>query len=196
MGYTPNRPRTNMSARLNISPKCWGPALWQSLHSMAHAFPEKPSAEEQRQARNFAEALGYVLPCERCRKHYQDLYSKFGQSLELSREDMEDYYFQVHNAVNLATGKPSHTRDMYEESLREWKQIAAATATATADVHTGTEQQKQREFYWMIAFVVTMLLLLSALIYICLQSCVRGRGGNPGDVVVTEALRRGSSAGA
>tara|TARA_B100000963_G_scaffold358136_1_gene382016 strand:+ start:1693 stop:2184 length:492 start_codon:yes stop_codon:yes gene_type:complete len=163
---------------------------------MAHAFPEKPSAEEQRQARNFAEALGYVLPCERCRKHYQDLYSKFGQSLELSREDMEDYYFQVHNAVNLATGKPSHTRDMYEESLREWKQIAAATATATADVHTGTEQQKQREFYWMIAFVVTMLLLLSALIYICLQSCVRGRGGNPGDVVVTEALRRGSSAGA
>ena len=163
---------------------------------MAHAYPEKPSAEEQRQARNFAEALGYLLPCERCRKHYQDLYSKFGQSLELSRENMEDYYFQVHNAVNLATGKPPYTRDMYEDRIQEWKRIAAVAATATADVHTGTEQQKEPEFHWIIAFVVTMLLLLSALIYICLQSCGRGGGGNPGAVVVTEALRRGSSAGA
>ena len=159
---------------------------------MAHAYPEKPSAEEQRQARNFAEALGIMLPCERCRNHYLDLYSKFGQSLEVSREDMEDYYFQVHNAVNLATGKSQHTRDMYEDRIQEWKRSAAVEATATVDVHMGTGP----EFYWMIAFVVTMLLLLSALIYICLQSCGRGRGGNPGAVVVTEALRRGSSAGA
>ena len=156
---------------------------------MAHAYPEKPSAEEQRQARNFAEALGCMLPCERCRNHYQDLYLKLGQSLHLSREHMEDYYFQVHNAVNLATGKPTLTRTELDERLREWKRAGAAATTAHADGNQGGE------LYWMIGFIVAMLFLLIALIYICVQSCSGGGDKSGAAADVTEALLRGSSAG-
>lgn len=188
MGYIPNRPRTNMSTRLNISPKCWGPPTWQVLHSMAHAYPDKPSAEEQRQARNFAEALGCMLPCERCRIHYRDLYSKLGQSLELSREDMENYYFQVHNAVNLATGKPTLTRDVLGDRLNNWKSVRATETTADV-VHTEGNNQ-YGGLCWMILFIVAMLLLLIAVIYICVQSCGRGKDPVAVDVDVTEALPR------
>ena len=189
MGYMPHRFRTNMSQRINISPRCWGPPTWQMLHSMAHAYPEKPSAEEQRQARNFAEALGYMLPCEKCRNHYQDLYSKLGQSLHLSREHMEDYYFQVHNAVNLATGKPTLTRTELDERLREWKRAGAAATTAHADGNQGGG------LCWMIGFIVAMLFLLIALVFICVQSCSGGGDKSGAAADVTEALLRGSSAG-
>lgn len=196
MGYIPNRSRTNMSPRLNISPRCWGPPTWQVLHSMAHAYPDKPSAEEQRQARNFAEALGCMLPCEKCRNHYRDLYSKLGQSLELSREDMENYYFQVHNAVNVATGKPTITRDVLGERLHDWKRGSATVTTADV-VHN--EGNDDGGLYWMLGFIVAMLFLSIALIYICVQSCSRG-GDKPGAALVdvtdvTEGLPRGASAG-
>ena len=54
-----------------------GRASWAAIHSLAHAFPHNPTPEDQHQARQFFEALGYLYPCRICASHYRSVAAGF-----------------------------------------------------------------------------------------------------------------------
>ena len=161
--------RTN-SNRVNVSPLCWGPETWKSLHLIAHAYPESPNDDEKQAARQFAQALGRLLPCGKCREHYRGNFEHFGQHLEDSRESFETYFRNLHNAVNRDNGKPVYTNDMYEAQIKEWKENAAPSPPSLSPETSGISGET-KETVWMVGFIAAMLLLICAIIYICILSC-------------------------
>ena len=91
---------------INISPQAWGPKLWKSLHYLAFAYPEQPSAEQQQAAASLLQALAQLLPCEKCRQHYAAYLSQFPPNVE-SRAAFARYVNELHNKVNARLGKES-----------------------------------------------------------------------------------------
>jgi len=50
-----------------------GRASWVFLHTLAAQFPERPSRQQQRDARNLVDALTRIYPCADCAKHFADI---------------------------------------------------------------------------------------------------------------------------
>ena len=55
-----------------IIPKEWGPSAWKFIHYVALKYPKNPTEEDKKQYFVFFYNLQFILPCERCAKHYKD----------------------------------------------------------------------------------------------------------------------------
>ena len=107
----------------------WGPPLWHTLHIMSFNY----SPERARRYADYFTSLEGVLPCGKCRDNFPHnirdagwlSYPEFDEDNVsepfVSRENMGRFIYNLHNAVNVATGKPVHSqsfeqvRDKYEE---------------------------------------------------------------------------------
>merc|ERR1712093_78503 len=91
--------------RPSIDSRKWGPPAWEFLHSVTLDYPDKPTKEEQKAAKQFTESLQTMLPCNKCRGHFkdnlkvlspeQDYYTskqKFGQFFVDVRKSVADKY--------------------------------------------------------------------------------------------------------
>ena len=63
--------------RYNIPPQLWGPKMWDSLMYIAFAFPKTPTSYDKQNFKNFIEALKSLLPCEKCRAHFDENMRKY-----------------------------------------------------------------------------------------------------------------------
>jgi hypothetical protein len=50
-----------------------GRATWTFLHTLAAQFPEHPTRQQQRDARQLIDSLTRIYPCADCAKHFQEL---------------------------------------------------------------------------------------------------------------------------
>jgi hypothetical protein len=50
-----------------------GRATWTFLHTLAAQFPEHPTRQQQRDARQLIDSLTRIYPCADCAQHFQDL---------------------------------------------------------------------------------------------------------------------------
>ena len=81
----------------------WGPAAWRFLHIASFAM-DTFNAERVVQA---LESFGHLLPCDECKTHYANYLNKNPPGAQIqSKEDMQKYLVNVHNAVNDRLGKP------------------------------------------------------------------------------------------
>ena len=102
-----------------MSTKVWGPKLWYVLHVMTFKYPEFPNEYDKRHYHDFFTNLQYVLPCMKCRLHYRQNLEKYPLTPNLdSREYLVRWLINIHNEVNLVTGKPIKS---YQEVLTEYK---------------------------------------------------------------------------
>jgi len=84
----------------------WGPGAWVFLHSITMTYPEKPGEMEKQFYKNFFTNLGNVLPCSKCKEHYNDNLSEFPLEEYLnSRRSMVEWMIHMHNKVNELNGK-------------------------------------------------------------------------------------------
>ena len=95
---------------MQFPPSVWGPFFWHTIHISALGYPQKPSYGQKKAAKEFFEALAFLIPCPVCRDHY----SKFLQETPISpsldrREDLFKWTVDLHNAVNKQLGKPRVT---------------------------------------------------------------------------------------
>ena len=97
--------------RTNYKPNFWGPCAWRFLHVVAAGMPEKLNEQEQNNARKFFEILPFLLPCEKCRIHLQEHFSKQFPSVKTRREIVQSI-FNLHNEVNLSVGKERYNGDL------------------------------------------------------------------------------------
>ncbi len=103
--------------------EAWGPSTWTALHFVALGCPEQPGADQRRAYRDFFAALGPVLPCERCSRHWAEASAALPvDAFSGSRAALFGWVVQMHNFVNARNGKPEwDARDawrVYAEGAR------------------------------------------------------------------------------
>lgn len=90
---------------MGLITKIWGPAMWQSLHSITFDYPENPTNEQKEQYKTFFKSLAYVLPCIYCRQSYYKFINE-EENTKLTDKNLENrdslilWLFNLHNRVN------------------------------------------------------------------------------------------------
>lgn len=108
---------------MRISPNAWGPLIWNSIHIIALAYPEKPTYADKKAAKEFYEALQYLLPCPMCRGHLKEHLIRHPITPHLDRrDDLFKWTVMLHNEVNVSLKKPTFTE---VEALLYLKRIGA-----------------------------------------------------------------------
>lgn len=81
-----------------------GRSTWHLLHSVAAKYPDNPTEEEMKAAKEFVHSLQILYPCELCRHHLNE---KMGTSepLVFSRKAFSSWACMLHNLVNDDLGK-------------------------------------------------------------------------------------------
>jgi hypothetical protein len=108
---------------MRFPPSVWGPIFWHTIHVTALAYPENPSYAQKRAAKEFYESLAHLIPCPKCRDHYQTHLQKMPITPHLDRRaDLFRWTVEMHNTVNKMLEKPIVKE---AESLQFYKRIGA-----------------------------------------------------------------------
>ena len=91
-----------------VKPELWGPPLWIKLHLTTFKYPDAPTSEDKDQIIDFFKNIvPTMIPCEECIVNYNKKLQYFPVELNVdSKYDIVRWLINIHNQVNLATGKP------------------------------------------------------------------------------------------
>lgn len=96
---------------MQFPPSVWGPFFWHTMHIVALGYPTQPSYTDKRSAKEFYEALAFLLPCSVCKEHYGKYLHQNPISTFLdSRDDLLKWTIMIHNEVNKMLKKPEWTK--------------------------------------------------------------------------------------
>jgi len=95
-----------------MDPEIWGPHGWYFLHSITLAYPDNPTEDDKIYHKNFFESLKNILPCDKCRNHYdQNLITYPIENHLENKESLFKWLVDVHNRVNIDNGKREYNYD-------------------------------------------------------------------------------------
>lgn len=99
----------------NIDPKIWGSHLWKFMHFVTLSYPEKPTDDEKSRLYNFFHTIQTILPCEKCRYNFKSHLDKYPLTDEILDDNVKviKWLFNIHNKVNILTGKRAITYDEF-----------------------------------------------------------------------------------
>lgn len=83
-----------------------GRATWTFLHTLAAQYPEHPTRQQQRDAKNLVDILTRMYPCGECARHFGELVRQSPPAVG-SRRDFSMWMCEAHNTVNRRLGKPT-----------------------------------------------------------------------------------------
>ena len=97
-GFHPNDVLAMMDPDADMGRSVWGPPAWRMLHALAngprHALVPDLLAQ-----------LAITMPCQQCRARLAEHLDET-PDFARTREGMYRYTVDLHNAVNVSTGKP------------------------------------------------------------------------------------------
>lgn len=85
----------------------WGPDFHKNLKKIACEFPNDPTPQQQKAAKNLVESLFQLLPCKHCRAH-ACYYLQIHPLTAHSRNAFLDWLVTFHNRLNQRLGKRSN----------------------------------------------------------------------------------------
>lgn len=105
----------------------FGPYYWQLLHWMAEAFELRHGHEDVENAksmwRDFVTSTMYrTLRCYICMRHYRNVSQRFRDKL-LKGDDYGEIWFEIHNVVRSATGKPPYLSADFERDRQSMRSV-------------------------------------------------------------------------
>jgi hypothetical protein len=135
----------------NINPILWGKHLWKYMHYLTLSYPDNPNFDEQQKIKIFFNMIGDYLPCEKCRINYKIHQNELPLTDEIlqSRDKLIFWLFDLHNIVNIETGKKRFTKEEFLEEYRFDKE----------------NDNKQNFFNKYIIFILVIILLVLFLLY-------------------------------
>lgn len=93
-----------LGSSVPASKEVLGHATWTFLHTLAAQFPEKPTRQQQRDAKELMAILSRLYPCKECADHFKEVLKanpvQAGSGVELAQ-----WMCMVHNVVNRSLGK-------------------------------------------------------------------------------------------
>ncbi len=95
-----------------MDPEVWGPHGWYFLHSITLAYPDNPTDDDKTYHKNFFESLKNILPCEKCRNHYDQTLTTYPIENHLeNKESLFKWLVDIHNRVNIDNNKREYSYD-------------------------------------------------------------------------------------
>ena len=82
----------------------WGPSAWLFLHAVTFQYPEEPTMVDKKNYKQFFNSLQNILPCPKCREHYQENIKEIPIQLN-SRDELIQWLINIHNNVNKLNNK-------------------------------------------------------------------------------------------
>jgi hypothetical protein len=95
----------------------FGPCTWKTMHSVAFNYandPFHPSPEEQKAATDFFGSMSYLIPCAKCRGHYEEYIKKHPIDAD-SRESLSRWVYDLHSDVN----RRRHVKNISYEEVKD-----------------------------------------------------------------------------
>lgn len=112
---------------MGIEPHIWGPTAWATIHLICLGAPDVLEAD-QLSYKKFFDALPYVLPCEKCRKHLIQHLEKHPMDAALAggKSTLFAWSVDLHNEVNVMLGKPTMS---VQDALKFWSTYKPSLAS-------------------------------------------------------------------
>lgn len=107
------------------------------MHLVSLAYPDQPTYAEKRAAKEFYNALAYILPCPVCRSHFSEILKGLPVETWLdNRESLVEWVWTVHNRVNQRLGKPETSREEFHRCYKEMAErgLPIPPASPTAEI--------------------------------------------------------------
>jgi FAD-linked sulfhydryl oxidase len=100
-----------------------GRASWTLLHTVAGAYPEKPTPQQQQDATQFISTFSRLYPCHWCGTDFQLWMKGAGGAPKVSsRQEFGQWLCEAQNEVNKKLGKEAFDCNKWEERWRTgWK---------------------------------------------------------------------------
>lgn len=105
-----------------------GRSTWEFLHTTAAYYPEKPTEEQQKAARDLVDSMSVLYACSHCREHFRNHVEEHPVDVS-SRKAFATWLCETHNVVNEVLGKPQFDCAKLEE---RWRTGCRETAKAKA----------------------------------------------------------------
>ncbi len=92
---------------LSLNPEYWGPHFWEVMYLAAVGFSSEPTVNEKIGFRMFYDSLRYVLPCQKCRKEYDQYVNQFPLTSDdtSSPHKLFDWVYRLHSHVTRRLSK-------------------------------------------------------------------------------------------
>uniref|UniRef100_N1R569 Sulfhydryl oxidase n=1 Tax=Aegilops tauschii TaxID=37682 RepID=N1R569_AEGTA len=81
-----------------------GRATWMLLHTIAAQFPDEPTRQQKRDAKELMALLSRIYPCKECAEHFKEVL-KANPVQAGSQAEFSQWLCYVHNVVNRSLGK-------------------------------------------------------------------------------------------
>ena len=108
----------------SIKPNIWGPHGWKFMHYVSLGYPDNPSQQDKNNYKRFYYSLKDVLPCDKCATNYETNITEYPIDNHLdSRESLIKWVVDIHNKVNVETGKNELS---YEDATELYRKGDAA----------------------------------------------------------------------
>ena len=137
----------------------WGPAAWTFLHYAAFFYPDKPSPDEQKNAKRYVSSLPGMLPCPECNAHATAYINANPPDLS-ARTSFSKWTVAFHNVVNSRLGKP---RWSYQQALEFYNAGNDSCAC-------GKDKVKQRTLS-AASIGIVVGLALAVILYLIYDGC-------------------------
>ncbi|CAL4938166.1 unnamed protein product [Urochloa decumbens] len=82
-----------------------GRATWMLLHTIAAQFPDEPTRQQKRDAKELMHIISRLYPCKECAEHFKEVL-KANPVQAGSQAEFSQWLCYVHNVVNRSIGKP------------------------------------------------------------------------------------------
>ena len=101
--------------RTDLNPEVWGPFGWFFSDSICLSYPNNPTQNEKQQYKNYFYALPYILPCTKCRKHFNQYITKYplNDYVLNSKDNLIKWVLGAHNNVNKINNKNNITLEEF-----------------------------------------------------------------------------------
>ena len=101
----------------------WGSSGWTFMHYITFAYPAYPTVADKQHYRQFFESIPHILPCPKCRKHFEENLKKHPLMPALkSRNTLIAWLVTMHNEVNKAKGKPQWS---VQRAMKHYSELSA-----------------------------------------------------------------------
>lgn len=146
-------------------PACWGPPQWMALHQLLRGYPrEHASPEKQAALKSYVQGLAGIIPCNACAQHWKALADTVATE---NRAAALKWSIDVHNAVNLRTGKKMYS---YADALELLRDTCPGNRyqceAAPRDPSQNTSQA------WMYGVCISALIVLVVAIVVVVVAAV------------------------
>ena len=162
--------------RTDLNPEIWGPFGWFFSDSICLSYPTNPTINEKQQFKNYFNALSYILPCTKCRTHFNQYITKhpLNDSILESKDKLIKWFLGVHNNVNRINNKSEISlEEFYSYYNKKFnmnvKNDTCKVTCGLKQIEPNTNQNISNKYDFKLISIVLFGIIIALSLYILRQ---------------------------